>query len=116
MTPAYNSKLAVKTSRKYDIELRSRFYYTYDSENNKYVANEVLVPMMFIQEDNDIDSNFSDYPSDMKKNNGITSSVTLNNALLNKILSDYDTYIDVFIINKENMSSDQIVQYLEAQE
>ncbi len=116
LTPAYNSKLAVKTSRKYDIELRSRFYYTYDSENNKYVANEVLVPMMFIQEDNDIDSNFSDYPSDMKKNNGITSSVTLNNALLNKILSDYDTYIDVFIINKENMSSDQIIQYLEAQE
>lgn len=116
LSPAYNSKLTVKTSRKYDIELRSRYYYTYDSENNKYVANEVLVPMMFIQEDNDIDTNFSDYPSDMKKNNGITSSVTLNNSLLNKIQSDYDTYIDIFIVNKENMSSDQIVQYLEAQE
>ncbi len=112
LVPAYNKKLTAKTSRKYDIELRSRFYYTYDSENGVYVANEVKVPMMFIQEDNNTDHNFSDYPEDMLKDNGITSSVTLDQAILNKILSDYDTLIDIFIQNKENMSSEQIVAYL----
>lgn len=116
LSPTYNSKLGVKTSRKYDVELRSRFYYTYDAENDKYVANEVLVPMMFIQEDNDVDTNFSDYPSDMKKANGIDSKVTLDQDLLNKILDDYDTYIDIFIQNKENMSSDEINEYLKQYE
>jgi len=116
LVPTYNKKLLVKTSRKYDIEYRSRFYYTYDSENQKYVANEVKVPMMFIQEDNSIDSNFTDYPADMLKDNGITSSVTMNQNDLNKVLADYDTLIDIFIQNKDNMSSEQIIAYLEQYE
>jgi hypothetical protein len=110
--PTYNTKAFVKTSRKYDIEYRSRFYYTYDSENQKYVANEVKVPMMFIQEDNSIDSNFTDYPKNMLDDNGITSSVILNQNDLNKVLADYDSYIPVFKENKESMSSDAIVNYL----
>lgn len=115
-SPTYNTKFGVKTSRKYDVELRSRFYYTYDAENDKYVANKVLVPMMFIQEDNDVDTNFTDYPSDMKKANDIDSKVILDQALLDKILVDYDTYIDIFIQNKENMSSDEINEYLKQYE
>ena len=114
--PTYNKKLLVKTSRKYDIEYRSRFYYTYDSENQKYVANEVKVPMMFIQEDNSIDSNFTDYSTDMLNENGITSSVTMNRNDLNKVLADYDTLIDIFIQNKDNMSSEKIIAYLEQYE
>ncbi len=110
--PTYNKKAFVKTSRKYDIEYRSRFYYTYDSENQKYVANEVKVPMMFIQEDNSIDSNFTDYPKNMLDDNGITSSVILNQNDLNKVLADYDSYIPIFKENKDSMSSDAIVNYL----
>ena len=113
--PTYNKKI-IKTSRKYDIELRSRFYYTYDSESGTYVANEVKVPMMFIQEDNSIDSNFTDYPKDMLADNGITSSVIMNIDDLNKVLADYDTLIDIFIQNKDNMSSEQIIAYLEQYE
>ena len=110
--PTYNKKAFVKTSRKYDIEYRSRFYYKYDSENQKYVAYEVKVPMMFIQEDNSIDSNFTDYPKNMLDDNGITSSVIMNQNDLNKVLADYDTLIDIFIQNKDNMSSEQIITYL----
>ena len=29
LSPTYNTKLSVKTSRKYDVELRTRYYYTY---------------------------------------------------------------------------------------
>lgn len=110
-SPTYNSKF-VKTSRKYDIELRSRFYYTYDSTEDKYVANEVEVPMMFIQEGD----NFNSYSNDVKAANDLTSTVTLNQNYLNKILADYDTYIDIFIQNKENMSSEKINTYLEQYE
>lgn len=114
--PTYNTKLTRKTSRKYDIELRSRFYYSYDETEQKYVCHEVKVPMMFIQEDNTNDTNFSDFPADMKKANNVTVSVNTEQAVLNKILADYDTLIDIFIRNKENMSSEQIIAYLEQYE
>ena len=107
LSPTYN-KLIVKTSRKYDIELRSRYYYSYDAINDKYIANEVKVPMMFIQEGD----NYNSFVSDMKNDNNLTASVTLNSACLDKILSDYDTLIDLFILNKELMSSEAIIDYL----
>ena len=107
LSPTYN-KLIVKTSRKYDIELRNRYYYSYDAINDKYIANEVKVPMMFIQEGD----NYNSFISDMKNDNNLTVAVTLNSAYLNKILSDYDTLIDVFILNKELMSSEAIINYL----
>ena len=108
--PTYNTKLGQKTSRKYDIELRSRFYYVYDSNTGEYIAHEVKVPMMFIQEGD----NFTSFSADMANTNGITSSVTLNEDYLNKILEDYDTLIDIFIENKELMNSEGIIAYIES--
>ena len=36
--PTFNYQaLVIKTSRKYDIEYRSRFYYTYDEANDEYI-------------------------------------------------------------------------------
>ena len=111
LSPTYNTKI-VKTSRKYDVELRKRFYYTYDSEKEKYVAVEVDVPMMFIQEGD----NFDSFSSDIKKDNNVTAAVSLNNNHLNKILADYDTLIDIFIANKDAMSSEAIKNYLQQNE
>ena len=108
LSPTYNTKLTVKTSRQYDIEMRSRYYYTFDQETNTYTANEILIPMLFIQEDN-----FDSFANNIKKDNGITASVVLNKTVLNKILADYDTLIDVFIENKDLMSSETIASYLE---
>ncbi len=111
LSPTYNKKI-IKTSRKYDVELRSRFYYTYDSENQKYVANEVKVPMMFIQEGD----NFNSFSTDIKNDNNITASVVMDRNDLNKVLADYDTLIDIFIENKGDMSSERIIAYLEQYE
>ena len=105
LSPTYNKKL-IKTSRKYDIELRSRFYYT--EVDGKLVANEVKVPMMFIQEGD----NFNSFTKDIKDDNNIDASVSMNQTDLNKVLADYDTLIDIFIANKEAMSSEQIIAYL----
>ena len=107
LSPTYNKKLTVKTSRKYDVELRNRYYYTYDEESDSCVVNEVEIPMFFIQEDN-----METFSGDILKDNGITASVSLNETYLNKILRDYDTLIDIFIENKDAMSSEAIAAYL----
>ena len=109
--PAYNTKLTVKTSRKHDIELRTQYFYGKDASGD-IVEYKTTVPMMFIQQDNDKDTNFTDYPSDMLKNNGITSTVTLNKTYLNKIMSDYATLIEVFKTNKELVDSELIKSYI----
>ena len=111
LSPTYN-KLIVETSRKYDIEYRTRYYYTYDVETETYVSNAVQVPMMFIQEGDSYDS----FSADMLKDNGVTASVSLSQTHLSKILSDYDTLIDMFIANKDAMSSEAIIAYLEQYE
>lgn len=104
---AYNTKFLVKTSRKYDIELRKQYFYSKDSEN-KLVENLVNIPMMFIQADNSKDTNFSDFTSDMKKKSGISASCTLSTTYLNKIIKDHSYYIDIFIKNKDLYTSDSI--------
>ena len=78
----------------------------------EYVANAVQVPMMFIQEGD----NYNSFSADMLSDNGITASVSLSSNHLNKILDDYDTLIDVFITNKDAMSSEAIIAYLEQYE
>lgn len=112
LSPTYNTKFSVKTSRKYDIEFRTRYYYTYDAETGTYVSNAVQVPMMFVQEGD----NYNSFSSDMLKDNGVTASVSLSQTHLNKILSDYDTLINIFIANKDAMSSETIIAYLEQYE
>lgn len=112
LVPTYNTKLGIKTSRKYDVELRTRYYYTYDSANDKYEAIAVEVPMMFVQQGD----NYSSFKADVLKDNGIELTVDINSTYLNKIMADYSTLIDLFIVNKENMSSEAIIEYLKEHE
>ncbi|MCI1245640.1 MAG: InlB B-repeat-containing protein [Bacilli bacterium] len=109
-TPAYNTKLGIKTSRKYDIELRKQYWYGYQDED--LCEYETDIPMMFIQDDNDKDTNYSDFSSDMKSVSGINSSVTLSSSYLTKIRADYNTLIDVFVANKDSITGDIITQFI----
>ena len=68
--------------------------------------------MMFIQEGD----NFNSFETDIKNDNKLDASVQLSKIYLNKILDDYDTLIDIFIQNKDNMSSERIISYLEQYE
>ena len=113
-SPTYNKKLTVKTSRKYDIEFRTQYFYSKDATTGKITEHEVKVPMMFIQEDNNKDTNYTDYPTDIYNDNGITSQVTLNATVRNKIMADYDNLIDDFITNKQMMSSTVIKASIES--
>ena len=105
--PTYNTKpLIGNTSRKYDVELRRQYFYGYNS--SELVKYETSIPMMFIQADNDKDTNFTDFPADILSKSGIEASVTLATAYLQKIQSDYAYYIDVLIGHESSFDGDWI--------
>ena len=108
--PTYNYKLVVKTSRKYDVEMRKQYFYGYNG--GKLTEFEVQLPMMFIQADHDGYTNFSDFSKDIKTTSGITASVNLSTTYLNKIQSDYATLIDIFIAHKDSVTGTTIENYI----
>ena len=63
---------------------------------------------MFIQEGD----NFNTFAADFLTDNQTVVSVALEEDSLNKILDDYDTYIDIFIENKELMDSNKILAFI----
>lgn len=108
--PTYNKKLGKNTSRKYDVEFRKQYFYGY--QEDKLVEYETNIPMMFIQDNNDKDTNFNDFPSDILSKSGITASVKLAQADLNKVRDDYSKLIDAFIANKETVTGTTIETYI----
>ena len=96
------------SSRRYDIEFRTQYVYSYDDANDKYIKTKVSVPMLFVQED------YLDTLSDdiSKKNSGVNASVNVSTVDLNKIMSDYETLVDVFIGNKEIVTVDVILAFI----
>ena len=108
--PVYNTKLTVKTSRKYDVEMRKQSFFGY--KDDVLTEFQVEIPMMFIQADHDGYTNFSDFPSDILSNSGIKAEVSLPKDYLDKIQSDFASLIDVFIANKDIVNGDTITAYI----
>lgn len=94
-------------SRRFDIEFRTQYFYSYNSATEKYEKITAKVPMMFIQE-----GNYDTVIADIEAKNDITLTHTVSAVHLAQILSDYDTYIPVFITNKEAMTSDSVVTFI----
>lgn len=94
-------------SRRFDIEFRTQYFYSYDANAETYTKHAVQVPMFFVQEEN-----FETLTEDVKKANNITVSVSIDSEDLNKIQADYDKYVDIFIVNKDLISEEVIVAYI----
>lgn len=102
--PTYNTKFSVKTSRKYDIEIRTQYFYGYvDGVLTEFESD---LPMMFVQ----AGENYESYSSDISKTSGIPSAIS--NPYLAKIEEDYATLIDIFITNKDLIDGDAIVDFI----
>ena len=108
--PTYNTKLGIKTSRKYDVELRKQYFYGYNQD--QLVEYEVQLPMMFIQADHDGYTNFTDFPTDINSKSGINASVNLQSIYLDKIQSDYGKYVDIFIAHEGSVTGEAIQNYI----
>lgn len=112
--PTKNEKkvalVTIKTSRKYDVEMRKQYFYGYNEGN--FTEYEVELPMMFIQADHDEYTNFTDFPNDILSKSGIEASVNLSTVYLTKIQNDYAALIDVFIAHKGDVTGATITTYI----
>ena len=64
--------------------------------------------MLFVQQEY-----LSTFSSDIhSSNSNITANITLGANHLTKVQADYSTMIDIFITNKDNMSSESILIYI----
>ena len=94
-------------SRRFDIEFRTQYFYSYDSVNDEYVQIAVEVPMLFIQEEK-----LSSFASDVEAENGIELSVGVSVIDLSAIEQFYDELVPVFKLNKESVTADDIVAFI----
>lgn len=66
------------------------------------------IPMLFIQAEN-LSSFTADFQSE---NSNLNLYLLTSSAIVNKIQNDYATLIDIFIENKDNVTSDSIIDYI----
>ena len=107
--PNYNKLLISETSRQYDIEFKTLYYYAYDAETGEYTQFSMEIPMLFVQR-----PNLSTYLADMKKNNGwsFTPKNTTTEADNAVIAEAYATYKDAYLAMKEKISYEATLAYI----
>ncbi len=94
-------------SRRFDIEFRTQYVYTYNATEGKYSEHKINVPMIFVQEEN-----YETFIADVKSTNDVTINILVDSNDVDKVLSDYDTLIPIFIENKDKITPDSIVSYI----
>lgn len=110
--PAYNHYAKViPTSRKYDIEMRTRFYYK--DVDGKATKIEAQIPMMFIQDNNGDNTDFDDFAEDIVKTSKISGGgLNFQSGYLTKLRADHEGLIPVFKENKDKVAPEAIVDWL----
>ena len=94
-------------SRRFDIEFRTQYVYSYDADSQKYVEHKITVPMIFVQEEN-----YDTFIDDVKATNKITLDVKVADADITKLLEDYDALIPVFMENENKITPDAIIAFI----
>ena len=91
-------------SRRFDIELRTRYFYVYDAATEGYVKIKAEIPMLFVQEEN-----YETLTDDIADKNNVTVSHNADAADLTALKDAYATLVDTFIENKDTMTADSII-------
>ncbi|MBQ8380984.1 MAG: InlB B-repeat-containing protein [Clostridia bacterium] len=94
-------------SRRFDIEFRTQYVYSYDEDRNSYVEHAISVPMIFVQEEM-LDS----FTQDVLSQNGVAVSVLISATDVQKITDDYKALIPVFSAHKDEITVDAIIAYI----
>lgn len=94
-------------ARRYDVELRNHYYYGLDADEN-VVSMTAMLPMMFIQE-----KYLEDFSDDMMETSGFAGvSVNVSTTHINKIIADHEEMLPAFKENKENVTAEDIEEFL----
>ena len=97
----------INSSRRFDIEMRTQYVYSYDAKNEKYIVHQIMVPMMFVQEEY-----LDTFESDVSSANDVNVSIDVDEDDIDKIIEDYKMLVPIFEENKDNTSSEDIVEYI----
>lgn len=100
-TPMNVGKL--NPSRRFDIEFRTRYVYSYDPATEKYTEHKIQVPMLFVQE-----GNLDTLTDDIKTQNNVTVSLAVSATDLNMLKAFYSSLIPIFIESKDFITADVI--------
>lgn len=91
-------------SRRFDIEFRTQYFYSYDAESDSYVTVKAQVPMLFVQEES-----YDTLISDVSSVNGVTLIPKYTDSELELILANYDLSVEVFKTNKDLVTTEIIL-------
>lgn len=107
--PAFNTKLFVKTSRHFDIEMKTVLIFTYDAAKDAYVETEVEIPMFFVQRDN-----LDEYLAEMKKENGMTQTPTNTTSAVDDAIIEaaYQTHTEAYNKIKDALTYEQTIAFV----
>ena len=94
-------------SRRFDIEFRTQYFYSFDAATQSYVKHAVEVPMLFVQEEY-----YEDLVADVKSTNNVTVSVNITSDDFTAITNAYDTLVPTFMQNKDLVSPEIIIAFI----
>lgn len=99
-------------SRMFYITMRTMYVFTYNEEEENYKKVEILLPMLAVQ--NDYINTFSADFYEANKNNGAINptNITLNNADKTFMFSQYSNLIDEYLVIKEQITYESIINYI----
>ncbi len=100
-------------SRRFDIEFKTMYFYSYNQENEEYEKISCEIPMVFIQEEQ-LGTFEEDFENENSKS--LTQSVTINvsNADKNAINHGYYTLLQAYDIIKDKVTFQSIKDYCKA--
>lgn len=95
-------------SRRYDVEFRTQYFYYLDM-NNELKSKSVLIPMLFIQQEKR-----TELLTDVMKENSylLTFNLNVTEANQNNIITAYETLVDPFILQKDEITVSVIIEYI----
>ncbi|MDY0276714.1 MAG: InlB B-repeat-containing protein [Acholeplasma sp.] len=93
-------------SRRYDIELRTQYFY-YQSGDD-VVEVSLQIPMIFVQEEQ-----LTTLVNDVNTSNpGLNFQFNVGTDIQDQIMSDYDMLIDAFIVQKDEHTAQTILDFI----
>jgi hypothetical protein len=93
-------------SRRYDIELRTQYFY-YQSGDD-IIEVSLQIPMIFVQEEQ-----LATLVTDINAMNpGLNFQFNVGTTIQNKIMADYDTLVDPFMAQKDDYTAQTILDFI----
>ncbi len=99
------------TSRRFDIEFKTMYFYMYNAEDGSYESVSCEIPMIFIQEEylDEFEDDFYEANADYLPSSGV--SLNVSSSVQEAVYFCYYEMLDAYDAIKESVSHDDIVAY-----